>query len=375
MKIPVFARWGVVVLTVAMVAAGCSNDSNPLGSSPATIGGDNSLDQIDLNQEYGGLAYTDEPVAFGDDELLNESMMIDQNLTMEDDEDSVLDQEPTMRDHPRLKRTMVRILWGQLDGIPDSTQWDRQDVVDWSGELEVSGGVLALKRTIRFERPIDHLLPRDNRHVLRWQSFTGPHFDGLLVCVLQRPDSSGVYPDGSLILRTGPYSTTLSLADLDSLSILETVDNLGNAISIEGRTVDARCPAGFLRGFWAADPGSDGGLFRGIWVSRFGMATGFVQGRWGINGDGERVFAGKIISRTGEIRGLLQGRWELLEDGKGVFQGRWAGRFGNVEGALRGEFRVHGDGGWGFFRARWQANCEKGPGDGGGGGNGMGEMY
>lgn len=357
MRIPTPARWGILALAVAFMAPGCGSDSDPLSTSTDAIGGNNTVDQIDLNQEYGGLAYTDEAPAFGDSGLLGESLTIDQNLMAEDDEDSILEHDPQLRDHPRLKRTMVRIFWGQLDGVPNSTAERPESHLDWSGQLKVTGGIVALKRTILFEPPYDHLLPREDAHTLSWQSYTGPHFDGLLVCVLQRPDSNGVYPEGELIFRTGPYSTTLSLADLDSLELTETVDDLGNAISFEGREVSGRCPAGFLRGVWAKYPDSDGGIFLGLWVNRFGMATGFVRGRWGMNETGEKVFAGKVIGRNGEIRGLLRGNWEAVEDGRGTFSGHWASRFGHIEGQLRGEYRYREELGAGFFRAQWRANC------------------
>ncbi len=369
MRFATLVRWGVVALAAALLVSGCGNDADPLSTSSAVVGGDNAIDQIDLDEAYGGLAFTDEPTAFGDEELLRESLTIDQDLSIEDDENSILHHDPRARNHREMKRTIVRILWGRLDGLSDSTEWNPQDIVDWTGQLEVSEGVVALKRTILFETPIDHILPREDRSILAWQSFTGPHFDGILVNVIQFADSNGVYPDGEFRFRTGPYSTSFSLAQLDSVQLLETVDELGNAVSIEAMPVDLPCPRGFVRGHWARTPGEEGGIFEGIWISRFAAATGFVRGRWGVNAAGERVLAGKIIGRDGEIRGLMEGRWELLDDGRGVFRAHWAGSSGAVEGFLRGEFRCRHDGDLGFFRARWRARCGGMPVDGPDGGD------
>ena len=214
MKTPSLARWGFLVLALAILAAGCSDGSDPLSTNGSTIGGDNSIDEIDLNQEYGGLAFTDEQPGFGDDLLVAEALEMDSSLSVEDDEAEVLDEEPELRDHPRLKRTVLRILWGQLDGRPEGSDPslavndERPDlpIIDWSGGLSVSDGVVSVKRTILFERPTDHLLPRPDRQTVLWNSLTRPHIDGILVCILQKPDSNGVFADGELNFRTEAFS-------------------------------------------------------------------------------------------------------------------------------------------------------------------------
>ncbi len=365
MRIHSLARWGILVLALAFLATGCSDGNDPLSTNGNTIGGDNSIDEIDLNQEYGGLAFTDEAPAFGDELLLAETLEMEQALVTEDDEDAVLDEEPDMRDHPRLKRTVVRILWGQLDGRPENADPslavndERPDlpIIDWSGGLSVSDGVVALKRTILFERRTDHLLPRLDRQSLAWVSFTRPHIDGILICILQRPDSNGVYADGELQFRTEAFSATIPFAELDGLDRTVSIDDFGNAISFEAKLADEYCPNGMMRGYWVNLPGENGGFFRGHWVGAHGRVNGHVLGRWGVNDEGQRVFAGKIIGRNGECRGLMRGGWEPREDGGGVFFGHWAAKFGRIEGELRGEYKSSEYAGLGFFRAGWKASC------------------
>jgi hypothetical protein len=365
MRFHSLARWGILVPALAFLAIGCSDGSDPLSTSTDGVGGNNSIDNIDLNQEYGGLAFTDEQPAFGDDLLAAESLEMENSLMLEDDEAVVLDQAPELRDHPRLRRTVVRILWGQLDGRPEGVDPSRVlnderpdlPVVDWSGGLHVSEGAVALKRTILFEPRTDHMLPRPDRQTLRWTSLTRPHIDGILVCILQRPDSNGVYADGELQFRTEAFSATIAFSDLDGLDRTATIDDFGNAISFEGRVLDEYCPSGMMRGYWVKLPGHDGGFYRGHWVDDMGSPVGHVLGRWGVNEQGEHVFAGKIIGRNGECRGLMQGQWEATEDGGGVFYGHWAGKFGRIEGELRGEYRSSEYAGLGFFRAGWRASC------------------
>lgn len=352
-----YARLGILTLVLALLAPGCSKNDNPLSSSDATsIGGSNSIDQVDLNQSYGGLAYTDEAPAFDDPQLQRETQAMDQSLMVEDDEDSMVASDPALRDSPRLKRTFLRILWGQLDSQPTTDAAAPVAALDWSGSLKVTGGALAVKRAILFEWPADHLLPRTDRQSLSWVSHTGPRFDGLLLCVLQRPDPSGSYPEGSITFDSGPYSTTIKLADLDGLDRTESVDEQGNAISFEGKTL-SDCPAGFMRGYWVRVPGANGGFFRGHWVSQLGSVKGYLRGRWGTSDAGERVFAGKIIDRAGNVRGLMEGSWTPGQDGMGDFSGHWASQSGQIEGEFSGKFITRNDLGLGFFRASWSAEC------------------
>jgi len=381
MRIHILARWGILVLALAFLATGCSDGNDPFTTNGDTIGGDNSIDEIDLNEEYGGLAFADESPAFGDELLVAETLEMEQASLEEDDEARVLDEEPEVRDHPRLKRTTVRILWGQLDGRPENSdpslavndERPELPIVDWSGGLHVSEGMVAVKRTILFERRTDHLLPRVDRQTVAWTSLTRPHIDGILVCILQKPDSNGVYPEGDLQFRTEAFSATIPFSELDGLDRTATIDDFGNAISFEGKVVDDYCPKGMMRGYWVNLPGDSGGFFRGHWVSAMGRPAGHVIGRWGVNDAGQQVFAGKIIGRNGECRGLMRGHWEPSEDGGGVFNGHWASKFGKIEGVLHGEYRSSEYAGLGFFRAGWKANCgdtvDEGNGDGGDGEN------
>ncbi len=365
--------WATFLIgTVAL--GGCGDDAGVTGTANDDISGAATLADADLDAEYGDLAYSDEAEAFGDTELLAAAMIDDAELAV-DDEDSLTDEDPTLAD-PQMRRTYVRILWGQLDGDFDPERTDTEAYVrtDWSGDVKVSDGAVFLKRTILFERPFDHRLPRASRDSLAWVSHTGPHFDGILICVLSRV-VDGV-PQGELSFETGPFTTTIPVAELDGLDRHVIVDDLGNAVAMLGRAQDQQvCGKGFLGGFWRA--GEDRpetaaiemGGFRGRFMGQNGGVRGFLAGVYGLNSAGERVLVGKYIGRDGRVRGLIRGTWEPAADaeGMGSFQARWVNRNGAHLGVLMGRYLSHeadsmrpGDG---FFEGVWEEICSSVDGD------------
>jgi hypothetical protein len=360
--------WLSLVAAFALLAAGCSGDSALTNSGDGDIGGTNNMENVDLNASYGGLEFTDESEGFGDTSLMSDALMAEDSSLAVADEDSLVEDDPTL-DRPEIRRTYVRILWGQLDGMPEDsvrTTLAPEMRMDWTGSVSVSEGAIALTRVIRFERPIDHRLPRTDRQSVGWVSHTGPHFDGILVSIFSRPDSNGVI-GGELTFRTGPLTQSFSIAELNGLDQVVPVDDLGNAVSFASRVVDHRvdCGEGFLAGHWRNTPDRDdgnGGVFRGLVLNARNHPIGFLMGRYGINDAGERVFAGKFIARNGRIRGLVEGSWEPRGDepGMGTFAGHWALRNGDRVGGLRGEYKSLGEGGQGFFHGQWAEACAEG---------------
>lgn len=360
----------LAVLAFGVTFAGCSSDDpSPVAGGDDDVSGTESLDTLDLDEAYGGLSFSDEAEAFGDDELLSAAMVEEAAALSEDEEDSLTDDDPTL-DRPGIRRTYVKILWGQLDGEfdPDTDRSD-QALLDWSGSVKVTEGVVALKRTILFERPRDHRLPRSTRDSLAWVSHTGPHFDGILICVMS-PVEDGV-AQGELILETPQFRTSLSIDTLDGYEQFTEVDAEGNAVAIRAAVIEPQgCAAGFLAGFWKGvedRPETDAierGVFRGRFVGQAGMTTGFLKGFYGLNSEGERVMAGKFIGRNGRVRGLVAGTWTPDEsgDGMGTFEARWVNRNGLRMGVLAGVYQAHeaegrGDG---FFEGRYHEICDDG---------------
>jgi len=292
-----------------------------------------------LTSEYGGYQLTDEQPAFADPELAKI-----------DAEESLVAVEPA--DVPA-GTLALRILWGQLRGNPDLEQ-----TTDWSGQVAVSSGGVAVLHTIAFEMPRDHLLPRDSRQQAGFVSHTRPHFDGLLLAI--RGDGD---PAATFTFRSAAYSNTWTLAELRGIHTVIPVDELGNAVAIDAVALDPACPNGFVRGHWVRRDAEERGIFRGLWATTLGLPVGHIRGHFGINPEGERVWFGKIIDREGRVLGLARGRWTPGDDPAipgGVFAGHWVGRDGERRGDVGGHYlttresdlRIRG-----FLAGRWNTDC------------------
>lgn len=324
----------------AFLLTSCTKDQ-PVGPEQNT----GSDEQLSLDKEFGGFTTSDEAVAFGDAELMNEAgedaevadiMSTDAKTT-------------SALASATVKSYMVRLTWGKLEGDASATE-----VVDWSGYAEVNKGALAVLKTIRFERG-DHLnLPRENRQRLEFTSQTQTAFDGILIAIIDN-DSTATDVEGTFTFAAGSYSRVFTFAELDSFDLVEPVGGNGDAVSIVSRVREVTPFAGgFLAGRWIRD-NRYGGFFRGRWINSLGTNAGHLRGIWGVNRNGEQVFFGKYISLNGAFGGLLRGTWEFVrgEEG-GIFKGRWYDRSRNESGILGGHFRLGQPGdGRGYFQGRW----------------------
>jgi hypothetical protein len=376
------AMLGLIILG----AAGCSETGVTETAQVAV----DDYDDMDMDKAYGGLTMTDEEAAFGDEyftgtDYLYEEAEADDPLQQETDptlvadvlayEDEVANGDPNGPQRPVI--TVVRMLWGQLDGLPEDITDNAGDlsVYNWSGRLQVDRGIAVVRRVILFERPWDHLLPRPDRRTVAWTSFTGPHFDGLVVQIIEPPVEAdpGVTPPPVNMLRLSMPEVGIELAfpmpEVDGLDETYPVDEAGNALRLEGHLltdVDL-CPKGFLGGVWIADPLFDeegdqvaDGFFKGRWVDIFGRMRGYLRGRYGVNDAGEKVFFGKYISRSGRCRGLLAGHYGSdPESGRGAFQGEWINAAETVEGVLGGHYIQIPERPGGFFAGRWATLCDQ----------------
>jgi hypothetical protein len=297
----------------------------------------------DLTSEYGGYQFADEKPAFGDAEITK--IEAEESPLVVDDPDS-------MDMHGCFA---LRILWGQLRGNPEAEQ-----VTDWSGMISVTSGGLAVLRTIAFEVPYDHLLRRENRQEVGFVSHTQPHFDGLLLLVRDPGDPAAI-----LRFETAPFTGAWTFQELREIDTVIPVDELGNAVSLEGIAIDfdPACPNGAVRGHWVQRDG-ERGVFRGLWVTALGRPVGHIRGHFGVNPEGARVWFGKIIDRDGRVIGLARGAWQPSEDPErpgGTFAGHWVAREGALRGTVAGHYlpaREWESGVGGFFQGRWRTDCD-----------------
>lgn len=323
----------------ALVLTACSK--NPPSSADQV----NGEDQLNINAANGGFTATDEPVAFGDADLANES----------EEDEAVVDPlsadaaTEAALDSGAIKCYILRITFGLLEGDSSATQ-----VVDWGGYAEINKGTLALLKTIRFENNDYIHLPRQSRLRLEFTAQTRPHLDGLLLAIIDN-DTSQSAVEGGFTFIAGSYAHTFAFSELDSLDLIESVGANGHEVSIISRAKEIRpFNGGFLAGRWRKET-VDGGVFFGRWISSLGNNAGHLRGIWGVNLFGERVFYGKYISLNGQFRGLMRGSWDFSPGEKGGrFQGQWIDANGNAKGTLKGHWKSgRPRDGKGYFHGRY----------------------
>jgi hypothetical protein len=365
----------ILLLGLGLAAAGCS-DSESVVTGTGQPGSDD-YEKMDMSEPHGGLTATDELEAFGDDELLlaaaaDEGMEVDDPMAADPTVQRWrrLGEDATATAAERPRFTFLRVTWGRLDA---SARRDAvTDLVDWTGILRVDRGAVVVRRLICFERPFDHLVyPRLDRRTVAWISHTGPHFDGLLLEIIEPPAAEDTSAEpNELHFETGPYTGSFVVSELPDLDETFAVEPEGNAIQFNGFTladVNA-CPKGFLSGLWrpvpveTAEADTTGvlGHFRGRWIGLHGALQGYLRGAYGLDEDGDRVFVGKYIDRFGRFCGFLEGSWEpgQAERAWADFRGTWVGAAGRVQGVLGGRayhLPVHSGG---FFEGRWATICD-----------------
>ena len=299
---------------------------------------------LSLEKDFGGFTTADEAVLFGDEELraeFHEDANVNDPLSLATATD--------LSSSAGSKSIEVRIVWGMLAGDPNA-----KELIDWSGKVSVTRGVLAVQKTIRFESELqgDRLhLPRTSAQELAFTSHADTHFDGLLLLIVDQ-DPGGA--PGEFTLQAGEYSRTLTFDELAPLNIVEPVGPNANAVSIIGRRRGVQAVnGGFLAGRWLKSD-DEGGRYFGRWINNEGENAGAVRGIWGVRRNGERVFYGKLIGMNGEFGGLLGGHWSYDGDESGVFEGKWYNFNLEENGVLAGHFQLGASRkDCGFFDGRW----------------------
>lgn len=332
------SKWTLLLAVPLLGLAGC--DLLTGGQDSPSANPSHWEASTNLTSEYGGYEFTDEQPNFGDP-----------TFAKLDAEETTVAAEPADLAPGAFA---LRILWGQLRGNPEI-----EPVTDWSGQVATSSGAIAVLRTIAFEMPADHLLPRENRQEIGFVSHTRPHFDGLLLVIHSDGD-----PTATFSFRTAAYSNTWALSELRDIHTVIPVDELGNAVAIDAVMFDPACPTGFVRGHWVRRDAEERGVFRGLWATTLGLPLGHIRGHFGINPEGAHVWFGKIIDRDGHVLGLARGTWMPSDDRAmpaGTFAGHWVSSDGDRHGVVSGSYlatRMSDLGTGGFLAGRWATACD-----------------
>jgi hypothetical protein len=379
-----------MIIALMALGVGCQlTDSGP--TTPEEPAEDPGQVTIDLDSETGGFTFSDEQPAFGEAELFE---AVDIGTDYEDGTANDAEVQNMLR-HRYVKLYRFRALWGRLArACNDTTDVANAECcpLDWTGRLHLQGGVIIIERTIKFDAR--DYITRVDRSTIDWVSHTCPHVDGIQVMLIVAPgpqDSTRPEVEPRLIFRTGPYSRSFTLDELENLNIMEPVDRCHNGISISSHIIPPACPRGYLAGLWKAiEPDLDNepesiaaadtttppdttdkrgeihGVFRGIWIGHHGHGIGYLKGVYGVNSAGKHVFFGKLISKNGECRGIIRGEYgtydELAvalsdpENPYGWFAGVWMNKTRAIEGRLKGRW-VAAMPGFGFFHGQWGMNC------------------
>jgi len=189
-------------------------------------------------------------------------------------------------------------------------------VTDWTGAVSVDRGIVVVRRAIRFERPLDHIIfPRLDQQTVGLVSQTACGFDGVVLQILERPQEPDV-PDSLqsapnlLHIDLGEFSADIAIRDLAGMAEVYEVGTQGNQFAVTGFTIGNLeiCPKGFLSGHFrrlrtdcrdsVTTDGHTGqrlGMFAGMWRGLEGNIGGFLRGGYGLDENGKRVFIGKYI--------------------------------------------------------------------------------
>jgi hypothetical protein len=305
--------------------------------------------------EYGGYTTSNEAPAFGDAGLLED---YPEDEAFEDEMENNADVKNGERNRGA-RQYALRMIWGNIERR-DSSLADTEPcpVSDWSGMLEVDGGVAIVKRLVLFDRGDSIVRPRRGPTKVQWVSYTKQHVDGLLLKIIDLPDPPPKEVGNILTIETPFYSGEIPLADLEDYREFVVYDDC-NAISIVATRIEPLgCPKGFLEGRWTASTDTSG-YFKGAWIGQRGALMGHLRGVYEIR-DGRRVLFGKWISDSGDFQGLLRGTWLPLEneDGPdGLFEGQWVNESLEIRGSFKGHYAMCPDDTVGTFHGRWKKDC------------------
>lgn len=368
----------LALLAVALLISGAGCQLfNSTPTAPENQVSESPSGEINLDDEYGGFTFSDEPPAFGEPESYEP--ILSEELSYNDPYQYTNEFQNQIRARgARIYR--LRAVWGHLARLnPDSISTDFCGL-DWSGSMHMEGGIIVIEKVIAFDQK--DYIKRIDRSTISWISHTGPHIDGVQVKIIVPPSPIDTLTNTfdtvpTLAIETPPFSRKFTVDELDSLALLEPVDRCGNGISIVSYRINPFRAHGHLMGEWHLIPadtiysadstevrGVVLGKYRGIWFSDNGIVAGYLRGVFGINSNGERVFFGKYVDLNGRFKGILRGNYGKCEDSLddsfpvGWFKGIWINKRRIIAGELRGHWAADSEG-HGYFHGRWKSNLRK----------------
>jgi hypothetical protein len=406
MKRQIYFFTGALLFTTAML--GCGQN---LGQSVNDIDSQEPVEA--LSKPFETLGTTDESVAFDDIDIagteedgVNLSKAGDGSaLVMATSTGNpilvpvnpVLADPPPDVSCPRLETYFLKVRWGQIFRNRGEERDEKEEInrawMNWSGSLTASEGSLTLVKTILFERngenvPEDMVHPRTNRKVIAFDSYTKPHYDGLIVKYQYCASDNGGIPvsllpaDGIAVVPTPvlpaddilpvpsprvitfsapglvpePFSKTWTLAELKRINqFYENVDANHDAFQIVSLMRDERCKdmKGEIHGVWFK-VNERFGQIKGRVVSANGDAIGHIKGFYGkANDAGEQKIVAKFIAHDGTFKGIIIGTGK-----DGTFSADIFNRERVKVGTITGRYKEGNSRRKGTFSAIFELVCE-----------------
>ena len=343
---------GFVPVAVLVLAAGCGLFEDNGQTDDGKV--------LDL---YGGYTTTNEAPGFGDAELMAGHP---EDVPYDDDMADSSEVRRAMT-NGMAKKYMLRLVWGNLEH-PDTTV-STCPITDWSGSITADGGVLIVRRLIRFEAGDYIVRPRRGAREAEWVSHTYNHVDGLLFEVIDVPDPRPRSADNTVSITTPLFAVDIPFDSLADYARSVTFDRCNGVAIVATERRTTKCPRGFLEGGWISASDTSG-WFRGAWVRDDGSLDGYLRGRYTID-DGERVLFGKWITTAGDFGGLMRGTWgpildddpEDAEPGQrepdGYLQGHWVDDELLIVGQFRGHYCLpEAPDTTGSFNGKWKNDCK-----------------
>ncbi len=343
---------GLTMALAAVLVAGCGKS--------VTQGNEDG--EKDLLAEYGGYTTDNEAPGFGDADLIAghpEDAPYHDDMA---DSSEVSNAEKNRG----AKKYMLRMVWGNLDNPDTSETAGSCPTTDWSGSIEADGGILIIRRLIRFEPGDSIVRPRHGAREVEWISHPGNHVDGILFQIIDVPDPRHKEVKNTVTITTPLYTAEIPFDSLAEYNQLVTYDEC-NKMSLVGTMLErVRCPMGFMEGTWASETDTSGN-FEGAWIGDGGALDGYVQGYYTVR-DSVGVLFGKWITTSGEFGGLMKGTWgplvdqdeeEAREDCQGgYFEGKWVDDALVDVGRFKGHYCFPDSTEDGIFRGRWMQDCK-----------------
>jgi len=102
----------------------------------------------------------------------------------------------------------ILLRWGHL-GTNGTDAWD-PNATPWTGFAQTTVGGLEVREVLSFERG-DHLLPRENRVTVQWESHTSTGWDGLVLALVIPRDAG---PRTYFTVHAGRFTHVFAWGDL-----------------------------------------------------------------------------------------------------------------------------------------------------------------